>query len=107
MKIFFLTADCLDTSSARPHRKRGMPSRFRVVRAAPWIDLNGGDRGRRHPGMPQNLADLGERGPGCQTGWPGCVEAGARQDRKSTRLNSSHVEISYAVFCLKKKKKKK
>src|SRR5438874_6886946 len=28
----------------------------------------------------------------------------ARIDRKSTRLNSSHVEISYAVFCLKKKK---
>src|SRR5205807_4094228 len=30
-----------------------------------------------------------------------------RQDRKSTRLNSSHLVISYAVFCLKKKKKKK
>src|SRR5437660_5263967 len=30
-----------------------------------------------------------------------------RVDRKSTRLNSSHVAISYAVFCLKKKKKKK
>src|SRR3989442_15974850 len=30
----------------------------------------------------------------------------ARGDRKSTRLNSSHVRISYAVFCLKKKKKK-
>src|SRR5437868_11479396 len=29
------------------------------------------------------------------------------KDRKSTRLNSSHVSISYAVFCLKKKKKKK
>src|SRR5438874_10877583 len=29
-----------------------------------------------------------------------------RGDRKSTRLNSSHVEISYAVFCLKKKKRK-
>src|SRR5436309_8782028 len=29
------------------------------------------------------------------------------EDRKSTRLNSSHVKISYAVFCLKKKKKKK
>src|SRR3712207_2621990 len=28
----------------------------------------------------------------------------ARQDRKSTRLNSSHANISYAVFCLKKKK---
>src|SRR5436309_10050619 len=31
----------------------------------------------------------------------------AEPDRKSTRLNSSHVKISYAVFCLKKKKKKK
>src|SRR3989442_11429982 len=30
-----------------------------------------------------------------------------KEDRKSTRLNSSHVRISYAVFCLKKKKKKK
>src|SRR5437899_5438823 len=29
---------------------------------------------------------------------------GARRDRKSTRLNSSHLGISYAVFCLKKKK---
>src|SRR5690606_32758688 len=33
-------------------------------------------------------------------GWKG------RGDRKSTRLNSSHVKISYAVFCLKNKKKK-
>src|SRR2546428_5005107 len=30
---------------------------------------------------------------------------GVNQDRKSTRLNSSHDQISYAVFCLKKKKK--
>src|SRR2546427_3146586 len=41
---------------------------------------------------------------------PGIVEAGrsvsvSNQDRKSTRLNSSHSQISYAVFCLKKKKK--
>src|SRR2546422_4356302 len=35
-------------------------------------------------------------------GQPGC----ASQDRKSTRLNSSHGYISYAVFCLKKKKKR-
>src|SRR5438067_8275263 len=34
------------------------------------------------------------------------VLAGPKPDRKSTRLNSSHVSISYAVFCLKKKKKK-
>src|SRR3712207_7806672 len=33
------------------------------------------------------------------TGKPGCLD----QDRKSTRLNSSHANISYAVFCLKKK----
>src|SRR2546421_7894114 len=32
--------------------------------------------------------------------------AALRKDRKSTRLNSSHDQISYAVFCLKKKKKK-
>src|SRR2546430_9125161 len=33
--------------------------------------------------------------------------AGEGRDRKSTRLNSSHSQISYAVFCLKKKKNKK
>src|SRR5688572_31137914 len=33
--------------------------------------------------------------------------AAESQDRKSTRLNSSHSQISYAVFCLKKKKKTK
>src|SRR5436190_6358091 len=40
---------------------------------------------------------------------PGGTGAGSprRQDRKSTRLNSSHTVISYAVFCLKKKKKNK
>src|SRR5690606_39536260 len=41
-----------------------------------------------------------------------CTTSGAKnsskqaRDRKSTRLNSSHVKISYAVFCLKKKKRK-
>src|SRR2546430_13586998 len=35
----------------------------------------------------------------------GAQAPGARRDRKSTRLNSSHSQISYAVFCLKKKKK--
>src|SRR6266542_6541422 len=34
----------------------------------------------------------------------GCCSARSRVDRKSTRLNSSHGSISYAVFCLKKKK---
>src|SRR5947208_8779633 len=35
----------------------------------------------------------------------GCKDHPAERDRKSTRLNSSHQIISYAVFCLKKKKK--
>src|SRR2546426_11778395 len=52
------------------------------------------------------------RGPGwaqdrlCRVpAFTGRAAAAARQDRKSTRLNSSHLVISYAVFCLKKKKK--
>src|SRR5690625_7406675 len=40
-----------------------------------------------------------------QTCWP-TVQPKFTRDRKSTRLNSSHVAISYAVFCLKKKKEK-
>src|SRR2546430_8036943 len=48
----------------------------------------------REPG-----ADLREERPGAGRG--GGVRA---RDRKSTRLNSSHSQISYAVFCLKKKK---
>src|SRR5437667_5250121 len=41
--------------------------------------------------------------------WTRSWQAAARKstDRKSTRLNSSHITISYAVFCLKKKKKTK
>src|SRR2546421_6838470 len=38
---------------------------------------------------------------------PQLVVTGSTPDRKSTRLNSSHDQISYAVFCLKKKKKQK
>src|SRR6266496_3315937 len=48
---------------------------------------------RPHPRMPGSGVDID-------------VQLAERRDRKSTRLNSSHVEISYAVFCLKKKKKK-
>src|SRR3712207_7492716 len=58
--------------------------------------------------------DDGARGVREQRGGLGVVEVEeareavhADQDRKSTRLNSSHANISYAVFCLKKKKKQK
>src|SRR2546430_13040724 len=43
-----------------------------------------------------------DRGLDRRRAWVGDLAA----DRKSTRLNSSHSQISYAVFCLKKKKKK-
>src|SRR6266496_1420733 len=51
---------------------------------------------------PHNVAD--QRGKERQSERRGKAHpTSAGQDRKSTRLNSSHVEISYAVFCLKKK----
>src|SRR5438876_3167539 len=42
----------------------------------------------------------------CSTVGPRKADRQRHRDRKSTRLNSSHPSISYAVFCLKKKKKK-
>src|SRR5438132_14246579 len=55
--------------------------------------------------VPGGLAEAGDAVPRSR-GRRG-VERHRRLDRKSTRLNSSHTVISYAVFCLKKKKKKK
>src|SRR5256885_12910740 len=48
-------------------------------------------------------------GPDMMEAFRGARQRGVRVriDRKSTRLNSSHLVISYAVFCLKKKKKKR
>src|SRR5256885_7987693 len=46
--------------------------------------------------LPQRLLGIGV---------PGRLVQCAQRDRKSTRLNSSHLVISYAVFCLKKKKR--
>src|SRR5690606_41403959 len=56
------------------------------------------DRARGRPGL------QGRRAAGRHAGDPHPpARTGELQDRKSTRLNSSHVKISYAVFCLKKK----
>src|SRR5438067_5890737 len=65
------------------------------------VELTGPDPGDRpqqqpHP-LPRMLIDRLEDFPR--------ERVGLLLDRKSTRLNSSHVSISYAVFCLKKKKK--
>src|SRR3712207_7987827 len=48
------------------------------------------------------LRDASSTEPDAKAVWQ---EISDRRDRKSTRLNSSHANISYAVFCLKKKKK--
>src|SRR5207253_4737857 len=53
---------------------------------------------------PAGLRNSGGRVHGCNRGG---ARGNQQRDRKSTRLNSSHVAISYAVFCLKKKKNKK
>src|SRR3712207_8360500 len=54
--------------------------------------------------VPEDRCPRGSRG-GCFARHP-CEPCKRRRDRKSTRLNSSHANISYAVFCLKKKKNK-
>src|SRR5205814_5917745 len=64
-----------------------------------------------HDALPIWTASDGGRAgnqPARKRGFPwSCAAARAgNPDRKSTRLNSSHLGISYAVFCLKKKKKK-
>src|SRR5690606_40997988 len=68
------------------------------------------------PGSAGVRRRIGPKEDGSQGGGPGDAPGGQRapppllhrlrggEDRKSTRLNSSHVKISYAVFCLKKKK---
>src|SRR3989442_5361096 len=56
------------------------------------------------PGLQKLLADL-RRGPAPKYLIISEPDRASGRDRKSTRLNSSHVRISYAVFCLKKKKK--
>src|SRR5437660_6051304 len=54
-----------------------------------------------------NIAGTGTGAGSAGRGLPVQQYKTTQRDRKSTRLNSSHVAISYAVFCLKKKKKKK
>src|SRR2546427_6097060 len=54
------------------------------------------------------VRDGGDEGQGDRrVEQPGSQMERAQRDRKSTRLNSSHSQISYAVFCLKKKKHKR
>src|SRR2546430_12272512 len=84
--FFFLMIRRPPRSTLFPYTTLFRSHAVRIARLAPWQVA----RGAGPPG--EELA--GELGPHPRT-----------QDRKSTRLNSSHSQISYAVFCLKKKKK--
>src|SRR5437667_7136029 len=72
-----------------------------------------GDGGRGRAELDERGEPSGHRPGGCKPGVELLSVLGlecpfvGHLDRKSTRLNSSHITISYAVFCLKKKKKKK
>src|SRR3712207_4242529 len=62
--------------------------------------------GEHVPALRAGLADVGRHGPEPEQPLEfGVLVPVGRVDRKSTRLNSSHANISYAVFCLKKKKR--
>src|SRR5207302_1334181 len=76
---------------------------LRVVRLRGAVEPAAGHRERVQQREPQSSQRCIDAGP-CEDA---CRDHGRHLDRKSTRLNSSHVKISYAVFCLKKKKKKK
>src|SRR5206468_12666658 len=70
----------------------------------PRLHLSGtGQPGGRHGRRPGRR--LRQRARGVRGGRRSALAEAVEADRKSTRLNSSHDQISYAVFCLKKKKK--
>src|SRR5690349_23092329 len=71
-----------------------------IQSSAPPSKLGGGKKCRRPVGVQNHVHHRAS-----SLGSPHL--SSLQSDRKSTRLNSSHVEISYAVFCLKKKKNKK
>src|SRR5690606_40646385 len=91
------------------------PLRTSISPPFPYTTLfRSDDRGGAHrgaqPAVPELDGDPGARGTGGACGRTQRVrdparrpDTARREDRKSTRLNSSHVKISYAVFCLKKK----
>src|SRR5690554_7323923 len=87
-------------ASAEPYRRLHKPP----FRRSGTRRLPGGARHAR-PGGKSAPTQHAHCGIGSRSGTPAGVPGG--EDRKSTRLNSSHVRISYAVFCLKKKKKER
>src|SRR2546426_3708497 len=80
----------------RPPRSTLFPYTTLFRSACAWADVG-----------PRHIERVGDRVDGnvrfVHEGVDRCVADLGKRDRKSTRLNSSHLVISYAVFCLKKK----
>src|SRR5438067_3907315 len=87
-----------DQRLARPEKRRDGDLVARLVAA-------GENRGQIELAVGRLIAARGRSGHREPRQKAGALRV--HRDRKSTRLNSSHVSISYAVFCLKKKKHKK
>src|SRR2546426_7093056 len=97
----------------RPPRSTLFPytTLFRSLASSPVTELAAiviapavrGAAGRHPAGVVPRGGDRGEGEPAQDCHWTRPLARGP-VDRKSTRLNSSHLVISYAVFCLKKKK---
>src|SRR5690606_37621176 len=98
----------IGVNTTRPGRhKNGQVSPAQVARVAQRLRQAGDDRLRvlllHHPVRAAVESDRANLLIGADVAVPAWVDAGADLDRKSTRLNSSQVKSSYAVFCLKKK----
>src|SRR5207249_7232644 len=107
-------AKTADTAEPKPVSNKTLVSNC-TSRKSPVIFYFSGHRSHPDPDSfpTRRSSDLARRSSGASAtlrrSTPSCGAAGvsanaSASDRKSTRLNSSHVSISYAVFCLKKKK---
>src|SRR5437870_12909622 len=96
-KVWNLPSHIVMCRAAMFHLRHNPPPLLYPLSLHDALPISSADRGRggphRRSAAPRGPPDLRRRG-----------DQRAPRDRKSTRLNSSHVAISYAVFCLKKKK---
>src|SRR5690606_41197198 len=98
VSFFLLEVDLRDLHSFPTRRSSDLPQADAPPTAATGRTYPGADRSLRLPRLRRQRPGHGAR--------PGQPRGAGLEDRKSTRLNSSHVKISYAVFCLKKKRRR-